>query len=202
MADTDRSWRHMVASGTTISSEAWDQNPSRTRIEPRPGVPRLPIWCPGSYLVSNPWRQAGSERSSVPVPAVSTVPGARSPHRAGQSLDPLEEWFPLDPCPRHLWDGPDRSGAGDGSTLISTARVCWSSEVLQSSVAGLQMESISQTSTDGIGSVEVVRAADVEGAPFARREIARTAVGGNGVTSRPTAVHGQCPAGCRRVVTR
>ena len=59
-APGDRSWRHMVESGTTITWEAWDQKykPNQDWNHAWGTAPR--IFCRASSSVSNRWNPAGS----------------------------------------------------------------------------------------------------------------------------------------------
>ena len=84
LADTDRSWRHMVESGTTITWEAWDRSTSRTRTGITPGgaapANLLPRYVLGAEPTAPGWQTALIRPCPGPLQhAKGKVPTPRGP---------------------------------------------------------------------------------------------------------------------------
>lgn len=68
-ATGDRSWRHMVESGTTITWEAWDQRYKSNQDWTHAWARRPQTCCHDSSSESSRWLPAGNARKSVRIPA-------------------------------------------------------------------------------------------------------------------------------------
>ncbi len=70
LADGNRSWKHMVDSGTTISWEAWDLKYKPNQDWNHAWAQRPQTFCPDSYSVPNLPHLAGQRPSSAHAPVV------------------------------------------------------------------------------------------------------------------------------------